>query len=261
MFDNNILNQIRNADNTNVEDAEVVLPEPTNFEVDGAQCSVSFVPSKNNPSKYFVVLTANINGVVLSNRFATKSFGEDVIETAKETLTRSVKAINRIFAYRVEANKDEENHIFAKFDWETYSAFKEECSFGEFLPDVPEENEQENSEEENSEESTNDNLSCEINLKKADALEEFADLLDETWKEVTEKFCKESLYLFTVNFGKEEVSYISGTNIQQDGLFVYFEGNITSDDYARKVADVKFINKSKVPTYETEMLKKVIFSD
>ena len=260
MFENNLINQIRNNANVNVEEAEIALPQDVNFEVNGVQCTVGFVPSAKKPGKIFAVLTAVINGVKLCNRYTAKGTSDEEVENAKNILTRSVTAIQKILKYNVNVDQNEEGSIVAQFDWETYSAFKEECSFGDFLPEVPEENTSEEGNEDEAQSDDNSMLTCVINLKNADALEEYATLLEETWAETLEKFDKESLYNFTVSFGKEEVSYISATNIQQDGVFIYFEGNITSEDYARKVEDVKKINKSKIPSYEVEMLKKVIFA-
>lgn len=258
MFENTLINQIRNGDVNEAIEAEIALPEDTNFEVDGVQCTIGFQASTKKVGKYFVVLTAQINGATITNRYSTKTPNEEEIEKAKQILTKSVKAIKRILGYNVNVDQDEEGKINIKFDWETYSAFKEECSFGDFLPEVPV-NEEETNEEETSDDTNND-LSCVLNLKNADSLEEYADLLDETWKETVEKFCDKKLFVFTVVIGKEEISYISATNIQQDGTFIYFEGNISSDDYARKIDDVKAIKKSEIPSYETEMLKKVIFA-
>lgn len=260
MFENSLINQIRNGGNIEAQDAEIVLPEDINFEVEGVQCTVGFQASAKKAGVYFVNLTAQINGATLSNRYKAKSTSEEELENAKQILTKSVIAINKILKYNVNVEQDEEGKIIAKFDWETYSAFKEECSFGDFLPEVPEVSEN-NETEDGEEASENNELSCIINLKNADELEAYADELEETWKEVVENFAKNELYLFTVGFDKkEEITYISGSNIQTDSIFIYFEGNITSDEYARKVADVKSIKKSKIPSYETEMLKKVIFA-
>lgn len=261
MFEQSLINQIRNggAINNEVIEAEVALPEDTNFNVDDVQCTIGFKESTKKVGKYFVVLTAQINGATITNRYSTRNPNEEEIENAKQILTKSVNAIKRILNYNVNIDQDEDDKINIKFDWETYSAFKQECSFGDFLPEVPEVNEEETNEEETSDD-TNKDLSCVLNLKNADSLEEYADLLDETWKETIEKFCDKKLFVFTVVIGKEEISYISATNIQQDGTFIYFEGNISSDDYARKIDDVKAIKKSEIPSYETDMLKKVILA-
>ena len=259
MFENSLVNQIRNNGiNADFSEAEIVVPENINFLVCDAQCTVGFKPSEKRVGKYLAVLTANINGATLSNRYGVKSPSEEELENAKQILTKSVTALKRILGYNVNVNQNEEGKIVASFDWETYNAFKEECSFGEFLPEQEQSAESENESE--NEEDSSDNSSCIVNLKNADELESFADYLDETFKEVVNKFAKDKLFVFTVELGKKEISYISDTNIQQDGVFIYFENNLTSDEYARKVADVTGIKKSQIPSYETEMLKKVIFA-
>lgn len=264
MFENNPLNQLRQANNVINSDVEPLeLPQPTSFEVEGAKCLVSFIQSQKS-GKIFVVLTAEINGVPLTNKYSTKTWGQEDIDKAVEILTNSVKALKRIFKYNINADKDEDNHIIAKFDWETYGAFRDECSFGDYLPEVPQEDEGSNDNgDDSSAEDENENqngLSCEINLKKANELTEFADLLDETWNDVIEKFSKENLYAYTVKLGKEELTYISSEKIRTDNNFVYFEGNITSEDYARQVSEVKYINRTEISRGEVEALKQVIFS-
>ena len=249
MFENNPLNQLRQANNVINSDVEPLeLPQPTAFEVEEAKCTVSFVQSPKS-GKIFVVLTAEINGVPLTNKYSTKTWGQEDIDKA---------------VYNINADKDEDNHIIAKFDWETYGAFRDECSFGDYLPEVPQEDEGSNDNgDDSSAEDENENqsgLSCEINLKKANELTEFADLLDETWNDVIEKFSKENLYAYTVKLGKEEFTYISSEKIRTDSNFVYFEGNITSEDYARQVSEVKYINRTEISRGEVEALKQVIFS-
>jgi hypothetical protein len=217
------------------------IPEQA-FVTEGTNCSIEIKPSRNTRGKFLVVLKADIFGSIVKSVYATYKCDDDEIEAAKTTLVRSVLALKKIFKYNVTLTKNDEDVTKITFDWEKYKAFKETSSIPEFLPEA------------------NEDESCALSLKNPEALDEFASLLEEEWKETLALAQKNPLMKFEVKKFKGKFAYLSDKEPEIGGDFTKLINNYTSAEWMERTTEISSINRSIIAPFELEILEKVILS-